>query len=149
MSCERTHPISLSRVQNNNNDDNNKARQVCVACLCDLLLKPSGRHVDAWRPRPRCSVEAPSAPSSDALAARAPHAANALAEHPNPQAAGTEYFSSLDVEDVPAAGSRRDRLFAVSGPQDWVQRRTVQQIVDIVPLPILDDRAPQDGGTAA
>ena len=63
-------------------------------------------------------------------------------EHPTPQAAGTEYFS-LDVEDVPAAGSRPDRLFAVSGPQDWVQRRNVQQIVDIAPLPILDDPAPQ------
>ena len=63
-------------------------------------------------------------------------------EHPTLQAAGTEYFS-LDVVDVPAAGSRPDRLFAVSGPQDWVQRRTVQQIVDIAPLPILDDPAPQ------
>ena len=62
-------------------------------------------------------------------------------EHPTPQAAGTEYFS-LDV-DVPAAGSRRDRLFALSGPQDRVQRRIVQQIVDIAPLPILDDLAPQ------
>ena len=61
---------------------------------------------------------------------------------PHPRAAGTEYFS-LDVEDVPAAGSRPDRLFAVSGPQDWVQQRTVQQIVDIAPLPILDDPAPQ------
>ena len=50
-------------------------------------------------------------------------------EHPAPQAAGTEYFS-LDVEDVPAAGSRPDRLFAVTGPQARVQRRTVQQIVD-------------------
>ena len=57
--------------------NHHKARQVCVACLCDLLLKPSGRHVGAWRPRTWCSVEAPSAPSSDALAARAAHAANA------------------------------------------------------------------------
>ena len=54
-------------------------------------------------------------------------------EHPTSQAAATEYFS-LDVEDVPAAGSRPDRLFAVSGPQDWVQRRTVEQIVDCVPI---------------
>ena len=44
---------------------------------------------------------------------------------------------------MPAAGSRPDQLFAVSGPQDRVQRRTVQQIVDIAPLPILDDPAPQ------
>ena len=61
---------------------------------------------------------------------------------PPPQAAGTEYFS-LAVEDVPAAGSRLDRLFAVSGPRDRVQRRTAQQIVDIAPLLILDDPAPQ------
>ena len=40
-------------------------------------------------------------------------------------------------------GSRPDRLFAVSGPQDRVQRLTVQQIVDIAPLPTLDDPAPQ------
>ena len=64
-------------------------------------------------------------------------------EHPTPQAAGTEYFS-LDVEDVLAAGSRPDRLSAVSGPQARVQRRTVQQIVDTVPLlPTLDVPAPQ------
>ena len=63
-------------------------------------------------------------------------------EHPTPQAAGTENFS-LDVEDVPAVGSRPDRLFTVSGPQARVQRRTVQQIIDIAPLPILDDPAPQ------
>ena len=34
-------------------------------------------------------------------------------------------------------------LFAVSGTQDRVQRRTVQQIVDIAPLPTLDVPAPQ------
>ena len=50
---------------------------LCYPVWCDLLLKPSGRHVGASRPRTWCSVEAPSAPSSDALAARAAHAANA------------------------------------------------------------------------
>ena len=40
-------------------------------------------------------------------------------EHPNPQAAGTEYFS-LDVEDVPAAGSRPDRLAGVR-PQEQLR----------------------------
>ena len=54
-------------------------------------------------------------------------------EHPTTQAAGTEYFS-LDVEDVSAAGSRPDRLSAVSGPQERVLRRTVEQIVDCVPV---------------
>ena len=49
----------------------------------------------------------------------------------------------MDVDDVPAAlGSRPDRLSEVR-PQEWAQRRTVQQIVDPVPLPTLDDPAPQ------
>ena len=39
-------------------------------------------------------------------------------------------------------GSRNDRLDEVR-PQERVQRRTVQQIVDIAPLPTLDDPAPQ------
>ena len=52
--------------------------------------------------------------------------------HP-PQAAGTVYFA-MDVDNVPAAlGSR----------PDWPQRRTVQQIVDPVPLPTFNDPAPQ------
>ena len=62
--------------------------------------------------------------------------------HPPPQAAGTVYFA-MDVDDVPAAlGSRPDRLSEVR-PQERAQRRTVQQIVDPVPLPTLDDPAPQ------
>ena len=60
---------------------------------------------------------------------------------PPPQAAGTEYFS-LDVEDVPAAGSRPDRLAGVR-PQEQVQRHTVGQVVDAVPgLPALDVPVP-------
>ena len=56
-------------------------------------------------------------------------------------AAGTEYFS-LDVEDVPAAGSRPDRLAGVR-PQEQVQRHTVDQTVDAVPgLPTLDVPVP-------
>ena len=60
----------------------------------------------------------------------------------HPQAAGAGYFF-LDFEDVPAAGSRPDRLAGVR-PQERVLRRTVQQIVDPVPsLPTLVDPAPQ------
>ena len=60
---------------------------------------------------------------------------------PPPQAAGT-VFLPMDVDDVPAVGgSRPDRLPDVSGPQE--QRRTMEQIVDYTPLPILDDPAPQ------
>ena len=63
--------------------------------------------------------------------------------NPPPQAAGTENFS-LDVEDVPAAGSWPDRLFAVSGPQERVLRHTVEQMGDCVPVvPSLDVPVPQ------
>ena len=62
--------------------------------------------------------------------------------HPPPQAAGTVYFA-MDVDDVRAAlGSWPDRLSEVR-PQERAQRRTVQQIVDPVLLPTLDDPAPQ------
>ena len=62
--------------------------------------------------------------------------------NPPPQAAGTQYFA-MDVDDVPAAGgSRPDRLHDVSGPQERVQRRTVQQIVDYPFFPVLDAPEP-------
>ena len=58
-------------------------------------------------------------------------------ELPTPQAAGTEYFS-LDVEDVPAASSRPERLAGVRS-QERVQRHAVEQIGDSAPfLPSLD-----------
>ena len=67
-----------------------------------------------------------------------------LPEHPTPQVVGTEYFS-LDVEDVPATGSRRDRLAGVR-PQERVQQHFVDQFVDTAPvLPILDDPVPLMG----
>ena len=44
--------------------------------------------------------------------------------------AGTLYFA-MDVDGVPVAGgSRSDRLAPVSGPQEWVQRHIVEQLVD-------------------
>ena len=65
-------------------------------------------------------------------------------EHPTPQAAGTEYFF-LNVEDVPATGSRPDRLAGVR-PQERVQQHFVDQIVDTAPeLPILDVFVPLMG----
>ena len=67
-----------------------------------------------------------------------------IRRHPPPQAAGTVYYP-MDVDDVPAAsGSRPDRLLDVSGPQEPVQRRTMEQIVDPVPeVPLLDAPVPQ------
>ena len=54
-------------------------------------------------------------------------------------------YYPLDVDDVPAArGSRPDRLSDVSGPQERVPRRIVEQTVDIVPVvPLLHVPAPQ------
>ena len=59
-------------------------------------------------------------------------------EHPTPQ---PELFSLYEEEP---GGTRPDRIATLSGPQEWAQLRTVQQIVDPVPLlPTLDDPAPQ------
>ena len=53
-------------------------------------------------------------------------------EHPTPQVAG------MDVDEVPATGSRPERLAGVR-PQERVQQHPVDQIVDTAPaLPILD-----------
>ena len=60
--------------------------------------------------------------------------------HPPTHTPQPELFSLHEEEP---GGVRPDRLFAVSGPQARVQRRTVQQIVDFAPLPTLDDPAPQ------
>ena len=51
----------------------------------------------------------------------------------------------MDVDDVPAARSSwPDRLLDVSGPQERMQRRTMEQIVDCVPVvPLLDVPVPQ------
>ena len=62
-------------------------------------------------------------------------------DHPNPQVAGTQYFA-MDVDEVPATGSRPDNLAGVR-PQERVP---VDQIVDTAPaLPILDVPVPLMG----
>ena len=66
-------------------------------------------------------------------------------EHVPPQAAGAQYFAmdtGEDVGDAPAA-ERPAPLLEVL-PQVWVQRRTVEQIVDPVPVvPMLHVLVPQ------
>ena len=58
--------------------------------------------------------------------------------------AGTQYFA-MDVDEVPATGSRPDRLAGVR-PQERVQQHPVDQIVDTGPaLPILDVPVPLMG----
>ena len=57
--------------------------------------------------------------------------------HPPPLAAGVQHFSLDDDDEPPAAGSRPDRLSAVSGPQERVLRHTVEQMADstqVVPM---------------
>ena len=66
-------------------------------------------------------------------------------EHPTPQAAGARYFAmdaGEDVGEAPAAGRPAPLLEVL--PQQRVQQRTVEQIVDPVPLvPLLHDVVPQ------
>ena len=58
---------------------------------------------------------------------------------PTPQAAGTQFFA-MDVDEVPVAGSRPDRV----RPQERVLRRTVEQNVEPVRgVPVLDAPVPQ------
>ena len=65
-------------------------------------------------------------------------------EHPTPQVAGTQYFA-MDVDEVPATGSRPDRLAGVR-PQERIQQHSADQIVDTAPaLPILDVPVPLMG----
>ena len=61
-----------------------------------------------------------------------------------PQEPGTQHVT-LDDDSVPElGGSRPDRLVTLSGPQERDLRRTVEQIVDAVPLvPLLVDLVPQ------
>ena len=64
---------------------------------------------------------------------------------PSPlQVAGTQFFT-MDVDEVPATGSRPDRLAGV-WPQERVQQHPVDQIVDTaLALPILDVPVPLMG----
>ena len=56
---------------------------------------------------------------------------------PSPLAAGVQHFF-LDDDEPPVAGSRPDRLSADSVPQERVQRHTVEQMGDVVPVvPVL------------
>ena len=58
---------------------------------------------------------------------------------PSPPTPHTHQPELFSLDDEEPGGSRPDRLFVVSRPQDRVQRRTVQQIADIALLPTLDD----------
>ena len=62
-----------------------------------------------------------------------------------PLPAGTQHFMLDDDDSVPELGGPRpDRIATLSGPQERVLQRTVEQIVDAVPLvPLLDDPVPQ------
>ena len=71
------------------------------------------------------------------------HFTATLRAHPPPLATGVQHFF-LDDDEAPAAGSRPDRIGTLSGQQAQVLQRTVEQIVDAVPLvPLLDDPVPQ------
>ena len=68
--------------------------------------------------------------------------------HPPPQAASTVSYTFGDDEEVLAAGVRPAPLSEVAGPQERVQRHTVEQIVDFVPVvQILDAPVSQMGAS--
>ena len=72
----------------------------------------------------------------DALHGRVP-------EEPTPQEPDTQFYDLDDVSVSELGGSRPDQLSAVSGPQEWVQRHTVEQMADGAPvLPMLDAPVP-------
>ena len=64
-------------------------------------------------------------------------------EAPTPQEPGTRFHDLDDVSVPELGGSRLDRLPAVSGPQERVQRHTVEQMADGAPvLPMLEAPVP-------
>ena len=63
-------------------------------------------------------------------------------EQPTPQGPGTQFFDLFDGSVPELGGTRPDRLVDVR-PQELVQRRTVEQLVDAAPcLPALDAPVP-------
>ena len=66
--------------------------------------------------------------------------------HLSPKAASTVYYTCGDDEEVLAAGVRPAPLSEVAGPQERVQRHTVEQIEEFVPMvQILDIHLPREG----
>ena len=108
--------------------------------MCQFLLHRSGHADDVERPRQK--QQQPLAESSH-HSSRGQTIARARGElHGHDRGPPTPQPKVFSIEEEPG-GARRDRLFAVSGPQERVRRRTVQQIVNFAPLPTLDDPAPQ------
>ena len=67
--------------------------------------------------------------------------------YPPPQAASTVYYTFGDDEEVHAAGVRPAPLSEVVGPQERVQRHTVEQIEEFMPMvQILDTHVPRARG---
>ena len=70
----------------------------------------------------------------------APH--GGVPEQPTSQEPRTQFFDLFDESVPERGGTRPDRLVDVR-PQEWLQRRTVEQLVDAVPcLPALDAPVP-------
>ena len=61
-----------------------------------------------------------------------------------PPVPGTRYYDLDDDDSVPElGGSQPDRLIPASGPQERIQRHTVEQIIETsLPVPVLDDLVP-------
>ena len=61
----------------------------------------------------------------------------------DPEAPHTPQPELFSLYDEEPGGSRPDRMPTLSGPQERDLRRTVQQIVDVPLVPLLDDPVPQ------
>ena len=123
-----------------------------LASVCDANASGAARRrqrrVGQWLRHERLSVAMALAENNHHSAPRRPTMARARGEEsemhnamdqmtPLPEAASTQYFA-MDVDEVPAAGSRPDRLTEVR-PQERVLRRTVEQNVEPVRVvPVLD-----------
>ena len=139
---------------------------VCVTCEMDLSWQPvtgaaqrrRGRRLRAaWRHEQQSIAKAlaaythHSAPRRQTMA-RAGRWERAVLhgqvpEHPTPQADGAQHFAmdaGEDVGEAPAPAAGRPAPLLEMLPQELVQQRTVEQIVDPVPsVPLLHDVVPQ------
>ena len=64
-------------------------------------------------------------------------------EEPTSQELGTRFYDLDDDDSVPELGGLRPAPLGEPRPQEWVQRHTVEQIIEtFVPVQILDDPVP-------
>ena len=136
-------------------NNNNRPNQVCLA-FGDQVVKPGGRDNAVWRLRRRMAAK--TATPALVVATRAAERRNGPVRSPAQKtgtaeaaqnaprrpttsvARGPELFQLYEEEP---GGRGPAPLPEVAGPQERVQRRTMEQLADLAPLvQILDDPVP-------